>query len=113
MNVSLNGFNSKNATFISSSVSKGDLVSMSANNTVSAAAANAVFCGVCIDSRDGYATVQLCGYCKIPYTGTAPAVGYASLVSDGAGAAKTASSGGRSVLVTDVDTTAKTIGIIL
>ena len=113
MNVSLNGFNSKAATFVSASAEKGAPVAFCANNTVCSAAADTPFCGVCLDSRDGYATVLLCGYCKIPYSGTAPSVGYATLASDGAGGAKTVSSGGRSVLVTDVDTTAKVIGIIL
>lgn len=112
MNTSLNGFDSKIATFASSEP-KGTVVSMSGNMTVSKAAAGAAFCGVCIDSRDGFASVQLSGYCRLPYSGTAPAVGYAMLAADGNGGIKTVTSGGRTLLVTDIDTVNTSVGIIL
>lgn len=113
MNVSLNSFNSKEATFLTSSAKKGDVVALSGNLSVSPAAAGAVFCGVCTDASGGYATVRLYGHCTVPYSGTAPAVGYVALAADGDGGVKTVTSGGRTLLVTDVDATAKTVGIIL
>lgn len=113
MSVSLNSFNSSVATFLSSTVQKGNLVAMSGNLTVSSAADGAAFCGVCTDNDGGYVSVQLGGYCRVPYSGTAPSVGYALLAADGSGAVKTVTQGGRTLLVTDVDTTAKTVGIIL
>ncbi len=112
MNTSLGGFNSKIATFASSEP-KGTVVSMSGNMAVSKAAAGAAFCGVCVDSRGGFASVLLSGYCKLPYSGTAPSVGYVMLAADGNGGVKTVTSGGRTLLVTDVDTADATVGVIL
>ncbi len=113
MNISLRSFNSQLATFSAPSAKKGDIVAMSGNLAVSPAAADAEFCGVCTDVSDGYATVRLCGYCTVPYSGTAPSVGYALLAADGNGGVKKVTTGGRTLLVTDVDTSAKTVGIIL
>lgn len=113
MNTSLNGFNSKIATFSSSTASKGDVVSMSGNGEVSKAAANAAFCGVCTDKRGNCVSVRLSGYSKLSYSGTAPSVGYASLAADGNGGVKTVTTGGRELLVTDVDTEKAEIGVIL
>lgn len=113
MNVSLKSFNSKEATFLTSSAKSGDLVSVSGNLTVSPAADGAAFCGICTDVSGGYATVRLCGYCTVPFSGSAPAVGYATLASNGNGGVKSVTSGGRTLLVTDVDSTAKTVGIML
>ena len=53
------------------------------------------------------------GYVELPYTGTAPAVGYALLAADGKGGVRTAASGGRSCLVVHVDTAEKKIGLFL
>lgn len=113
MNTSLNGFNALAATFSSSDASKGNVVSISGNMTVSKAAANAAFCGVCTDKRGSYVSVQLCGYTRLSYSGTAPSVGFAQLAADGNGGVKTVTSGGRTLLVTDVDTESTTIGVIL
>lgn len=113
MNTSLNGFNSLVATFSSADAAKGDIVSASGNMAVSKAAANAVFCGVCTDKRGGFVSVQLSGYTRLSYSGTAPTVGFTALAADGNGGVKAVTSGGRSLLVTDVDTTNKTIGVIL
>lgn len=113
MNTSLNGFNSQIATFSSSTASKGAVVSISGNMEVSKSAANAVFCGVCVEKRGGFASVQLSGYCKLSYSGTAPSVGFATLAADGNGGVKTVTTGGRTLLVTDVDADSTTIGVIL
>lgn len=112
MNVSLCGFNFNSATFSASSIQKGAVVAMSGNLAVAAAAGDAAFCGVCLDCRDGYATVQLSGYCRVKYSSTAPSVGYATLAADGKGGVKKADSG-VTLLVTDVDATSGTVGVIL
>ena len=113
MKISLNGFNNKTATLAATSgTEKGDIVSLSANLTVSEASNGGVFCGVCEDVRDGYASVVLEGYVKVGYSSTAPSLGYAVLAADGAGGVKKAEAG-RTCLVVEVDTTAKTLGIIL
>lgn len=112
MNVSLCGFNFNAATFSASSVKKGAVVALSGNLTVAEAAEDAAFFGVCIDCRDGYATVQLSGYCRVAYSATAPSVGYVTLAADGKGGVKKADSG-VTLLVTDVDTASGTVGVIL
>ena len=92
MNVSLEGFNSKTATFAAAAdVKKGDPVTFTSNYTVGVAGSGVAFCGVCVDVRDGYATVQLCGYCRAKYSGSAPVVGYSLLAGDGSANVKTMS----------------------
>ena len=72
----------------------------------------AVFSGVIAGVRDELVTVQYRGFVTLPYTGTAPAVGYANLAANGSGGVKTAS-GGRSLLVVSVDPTAATVCVLL
>ncbi len=111
MKVSFNGFGENTVTFeIQGTINNGAPVMVTSNGKVSAA--NGAFCGVCINQRNGYAAVLLRGYAKVPYSGTAPTVGYAKLTST-SGKIAVDNSNGRSVLVIDVDTTGKTAGIIL
>ena len=83
-----------------------------ANDTVADSANGAVFSGVIAGVRDELVTVQYRGFVTLPYTGTAPAVGYANLAANGSGGVKTAS-GGRSLLVVSVDPTAATVCVLL
>ena len=71
------------------------------------------FCGIAANTRCGYAAVQLSGYARLTFGGTVPAVGYQNLCAAGDGKIKTAETGGRSLLVTDVDEAAKICGVIL
>ncbi len=110
MNVSFNGFGENVVTFeTEGSVSAGMPVMVSASGKVKAA--SGVFCGICLGVRNGYAAVQLSGYVKTAYD-TAPAVGYTKLVGKN-GKISTDASDGREYLVVDIDTVAKTAGIIL
>ena len=84
----------------------------SASDTVANSANGAVFSGVIAGVRGELVTVQYRGFVTLPYTGTAPTVGYNALVANGAGGVKTAS-GGRNLLVTSVDTTASTVCVLL
>lgn len=93
------------ATFAVDSGSKGTPVKLSANGTVSPCGAGDVFCGVLESRRAGYGAVQLHGFVTLAYTGTAPVLGYNTLVADGSGGVKS-SAEGRSYLVVHVDTTA-------
>lgn len=88
----------------------GDLVVMSGNNTVKKAAAGK-FVGVAHAVRGDYVLVQTGGFAVLPYSGTAPTVGFATLAAD-SNADVTASASGREVLVTEVDATAKTVGVL-
>ncbi len=111
MNVCFNGFKENTVTFeAGAAIDKGAPVMITDNGTVSAASGK--FCGFCAGYRDGYAAVQLSGYVRASYSGTAPAVGFTKL-SASSGKVAADNSNGREYLVTDVDTTGKTVGIIL
>ena len=96
------------ATFAAQSGEGGEPVRMSSNGTVIACADGEVFCGVMESLRGGYAGVQLHGFVTLPYSGTAPSLGYNELMANGAGGVKVAS-GGRKVLVVSVDSTAMAV----
>ena len=111
MNLSFQGFHENAATF-AGSVPAGQAVRLSASGTVAACANDAVFCGVSGGGSDGYVSVQLTGYVCLPYTGTAPAVGYGKLAADGNGGVKTGAAG-RDYLILNVDTTRGMVGFLL
>lgn len=112
MSVSFGGFNSNIATFrTAAELECGCSVKISESNTVAACANGEAFCGFAINGEGGYASVQLSGVVTAPYTGTAPAVGYEMLVSDGTGV-KT-SDDGREYLVISVDENAKAVTFLM
>lgn len=114
MNVSLNGFRESTVTFeTEETLVTGTPVKLTANGMVGPCGDGDKFCGVAANERCGFAAVQLGGYVRLPYDGTAPAVGYQNFLAASGGKIKTAESGGRSLLVTDVDEAAKTCGLIL
>lgn len=118
MRLSYEGIGQWAATFACGEVAEGELVKVSANDTVASCADGEAFCGMVLSrSRGGDAcTVALGGMVTAGYTvetdGTAPALGWTTLKSDGNGGVKTASSG-RSYLVVDVDASAKTVTFAL
>ncbi|NLB36559.1 MAG: hypothetical protein GX824_04565 [Clostridiales bacterium] len=115
MSVSFNGCNEKSVTFIADDeLTAGVPVKVSENDTVSACDAGDSFCGICTSVRNGYATVQLGGFAVIPFTGsTDPSVGYCTLAADGSGGVKVTATGGRSLLVVNVDAASDIVGIML
>lgn len=113
MNNYLDGFDRKEVTLASVQfVEKGKTVSMAESFTVKAAADGDAFIGVCTAVENYSASVLLRGYVKVSYSGEAPACGYNKLSADGTGGVKK-DTDGRDILVTDVDKTAMTCGIIL
>ena len=84
----------------------------SANDTVADAEKNGSISGVVAGVRGDLVTVQYRGFVTLPYSGTAPSVGYGILAADGAGGVKGAQSG-ESYLIVNVDTTAKTVCVLL
>ena len=90
------------ATFLLQSGQGGEPVKVCGNGTVCGCADGDIFCGVMENHRGGYAGVQLRGFVTLPYSGSAPALGYAALAADGNGGVKVAS-GGRNCLVVSVD----------
>lgn len=114
MELSFNGFGENTATFAAQSgVTPGAPVKMTANGTVGLCAAGDNFCGAALNVRSGYAAVQLSGYVRLPYDGTVPSVGWQSLSAAAGNKIQAASTGGRQLLVLDVDDTSKTCGVIL
>lgn len=115
MKVSFEGFDEKVLSFISDSTAApktGEVVKISANGTVSACDEEDDFIGAVIAADDDFAVVQVGGYIKLPYSGTAPTVGYGILVADDDGGVAS-NDEGKSYLIIDVDTTAGTVGFIL
>ncbi len=109
----LDGYDRKEVTLNALfNVSKGRPVTISSDFTVRNADDGEVFAGICTNTGNGSASVQLKGFVKLSFTGEAPSYGYCKLVSDGMGAVK-ASADGREALVVSVDKTAMVCGIIL
>ena len=114
MNVSFQGFDEQLATFEADSrVKPGVPVKMSGNGQVALCGAADVPCGFAVGVRDGYASVQLRGYFRIAYTGSLN-LGRQLIVADSGGKIKASSNTtGISVLITDLDSSASTAGLIL
>ena len=95
MNVSYEGIGQWAATFACDGVSAGQVVKVSGSGTVAKCADNDGFEGVVLSvARDGKA-------CSV------------ALAADGSGGVKVVSAGGKSYLAVEVDTTAKTVTIVL
>lgn len=89
------------ATFGADGGESGMVCKISGDGKVAPCAAGEVFCGVMEAVRKGFAGVQLHGFVTLPYTGTAPGLGYQALVANGEGGIKTG--GSREYLVVSVD----------
>lgn len=114
MKVSFEGIGEQVVTFeAQAGVTAGKPVKLAANGAVAPCTDNSVPCGVAVSVRDGAAAVAIAGYCRMKYSGTAPALGYTLIAADASGGIKAVSSGGRQLLVTDVDAQTGTVGIIL
>ncbi len=104
MNYSYNGIGQYAATFAlkeGDTVEVGNVVKITASETVGVCADADVFAGVAISERGGCVAVQLGGIACVEYSGTAPTVGYAKLAADGNGGIKVA--GTKEYLVLSVD----------
>ncbi len=114
MAIAFNGLNESLATFqAGEALTVGAPVKSSANQEVTDCAAGNVMLGVCREKFGSYAGVQLTGYVKLKYTGTAPAVGYTQLAADGSGGVKTVGSGGKFYNVLEVDSVNASVGLLL
>lgn len=113
MSVAFDGIGRSVLTFQAGDVKKGDVAAMSANDTVAKAASGAVPVGVVLNKRQDWAAVQVKGYVELPYSGTAPTVGWNKLAADGNGGLRTATDKGRDCLVVRVDTAENKMGLFL
>jgi hypothetical protein len=114
MNISFDGIGQNVATFLAEEgLSEGQVCKVTANGTVSACASGERFCGVVHHlEEDGAAAVILAGFVTLPYTGSAPTVGYDKIAAGDGGAAAANDAGGE-YLVVDVDTENMTVCLYL
>lgn len=113
MKISLKGYGENTATFKTKyDVTPGEPVYFSDNHEVTACNNGDRFAGSVVNTKDGYACVQLDGYTTFKYSGSEPSVGFGTLVGDGNGGVRT-DAAGRQYIITDVDTVNSTVGIIL
>ena len=116
MKVSFEGIGENVVTFYNSSTTgaaAGEPVKISGNGEVSKCEAGGRFFGVALTCEGGFAAVQTDGYVQLAYSGAAPTAGFGMLAADGGGGVKTDADNGGEFLVVDVNTTDKTVGIIL
>ena len=114
MSVSFKGINEQVVTFrTEQELAAGTLVTVSANGTVSACAANSKIVGVVVSSRENLAAVQISGFATLPYSGSAPALGVTAIAAASDTKIKADSTNGKLVTVLEVDTAALTAGILL
>lgn len=90
----------------------GGPVKISGEGEVSACSGGEGFAGVCISAGTEFAAVQLRGFIKLPYSGTAPDLGFSKLSADASGGIK-ADSAGREYLVVEIDASAMAAGLFL
>ena len=114
MNISFDGIGQNVVTFLAEEgLSEGQVCKVTASGTVGACSAGERFCGVVHHLEDdGAAAVILAGFVTVPYTGSAPAVGYDKLAAGDGGAAAANDAGGE-YLVADVDTENLTVTLML
>jgi len=116
MSISFGGIGEYAATFYNNSIAPaaaGKTAKISGNGEVSACSDNDAFAGVCVSAGAEFAAVQLRGFVKLHYSGTAPSLGYAKLSADTDGGVKADAAGGREYLVVEVDASASTVGLFL
>lgn len=110
---SFEGIGQEVVTFMADeNAENGCPVKVSENMKVSPCADGNVFAGIAISGDDGAKAVVIRGYVTAAYTGTAPALGYVTLAANGAGGVK-AASGGRPVIVCEVDTANSKVGMFI
>ena len=89
------------ATFAAESGESGKVCKVCGNGAVAVCSEGECFCGVMESVRKGFAGVQLHGFVTLPYSGTAPGLGYQGLVADADGGIMLGE--GREYLVVSVD----------
>lgn len=113
MTISFQGIGQQAVSFFAGKImDAGTVCKVTANSCVTTCAAGEAFCGIAGNTRGGVTHVTLKGYVTVPYTGTAPKVGWCALAANGNGGVKTLE-GAREYLVVNVNTTDNTVGFFL
>ena len=107
MNICFEGIGEVVATFCvedGNELTVGQAVTLVGNGEVGMGAEGDALCGVVANAEeDGCAAIQMCGVCKVNFTGTAPTIGWAGIAVDGTGKIKTAENGMKCMVIA-VDT---------
>lgn len=111
--ISNKGFNEGIITlYVETDTSVGIPVVMTESHTCGSAADGDTFIGVLANERAGVGAVQVCGYVKLPYSGTDPELGVIEIAADGNGGIKQMS-GGKKVTVIGINTADQTAEILM
>lgn len=114
MEFSFEGIGQVAATFAAAEgLQPGMAVTLTADSTVGLGKAGDAPCGMVLSTKNGMAAVQISGMAKVGYSGTAPAIGHATVGVDGNGKIKTVTSGGLGCLIVSVNTADSTAVIKL
>ena len=97
MKVSFEGIGQWCATF-EGGVTEGHVVKVDSGGGAAECEAGDAFCGAAAYVRGDTCTVQLGGFVTVPYSGSAPALGYTALTADGKGGVQAAASGGQAAV---------------
>lgn len=108
MHVSFEEIGRMSVTLPAGTCKAGQVCKVNASGKADTCAAGDKFCGVAETIRGSIAGVQLHGFVTLPYTGTAPTMGYVTLSANGSGGVKV-DTNGASYLTVQVNTTAKTV----
>ncbi len=109
--VSNKGFNDGFITLYTNGVKAGGIVKIGAANTCAECVDGDKPVGILVNERNGIGSVQVCGYAKLAYSGTEPALGINYIAADGNGGIK-ADASGRAVIVLAVDTADQMVEVI-
>lgn len=103
------------ATFLAGdNAKKGQMVNLSAADTVDGCSADGKFCGLALDvTGDGVASVQVSGFAQVPCSDSGVTPGWVALAADGTGGVKKAAGEGREYLVVSADADAQTAVVLL
>ena len=116
MSVAFDGMDNLVVTFRCGRYGGGGHPSSSAPTTRWPTGGRAKCPSACLPQKRGnYAAVQIRGYVTLPYTGTAPALGWQELVTNGDQGLRTVTTGeaGKACLVVRVDAATSTLGLFL
>ena len=114
MEISFEGIGQVAATFmVEGDIQPGMAVALTADGTVGLGKDGDGICGKVLSTKNGMAAVQISGMAKVGYSGTAPAIGHATVGVDGNGKIKTVTSGGLGCMIVSVNTADRTAVIKL
>lgn len=110
--IGFKGFEEKILTFKSTDCVVGQPVTLDVNGNAKKSGDGDEFLGVCVNTSNGYAGVQVKGYCEVKYTTGEPKYGNVYLAADGNGTVKFVVTGKRTVQVVALDRLSRKIGFI-